>query len=169
MSLTSLSRQYLLTREGFLTLIVLGVGGLASLVIAIPIVGYILSPLILAPKNVWRDVGKVDSFSIGETKLVTFPAVGSQPWSGTTGIQGAYLRRDSATKFTAFSMYCTHLGCPLHWLPVPKIFLCPCHGSVFTADGTVAGGPAPLPLFRYSTRVTRGQVQIKTHPIPVST
>src|SRR5579875_3377586 len=113
MSLNSLARQALLTREGFLTLFVMSVGGLAGLAVAIPVIGYVLSPLIESPKDVWREVGKVDSFTIGETKLVTFPAVGAQPWSGTTGTQGAYLRRDSSTRFTAFSIYCTHLGCPL--------------------------------------------------------
>jgi len=44
----------------------------------------------------------------------------------------------------AISKVCTHLGCI-----VKKNldgFECPCHGSHFTADGTVIKGPAPQPL-----------------------
>ena len=36
--------------------------------------------------------------------------------------------------------------------PDAELFLCPCHGGVYYADGTVAGGPPPQPLFRYGVR-----------------
>lgn len=168
MNLTKLSHM-LLTREGFLTLFVMGVGGLATLAVAIPIVGYALTALILPPKEQWRDVGALDKFTVGDTVEVSFQSDDSSPWSGATGLQASWLRRTSQTDFIAFEIYCTHLGCPVHWLPAPKIFLCPCHGGVYNSDGSVAGGPPPLPLFRYAVRVHQGHVQIKTHPLPVST
>ena len=61
---------------------------------------------------------------------------------GVTARTAAWLRRDSDASFTAFSVNCTHLGCPVRWFAEPKLFLCPCHGGVYNADGTVAGGPA---------------------------
>jgi cytochrome b6-f complex iron-sulfur subunit len=41
---------------------------------------------------------------------------------------------------------CTHLGCTFSWNPMDQQFQCPCHGSLYAPDGTVARGPAPLPL-----------------------
>jgi len=44
----------------------------------------------------------------------------------------------------AVSTVCTHLGCLVK--QAEGGFECPCHGSKFSADGTVTKGPAPQPL-----------------------
>jgi len=44
----------------------------------------------------------------------------------------------------AVSLVCTHLGCIVK--NSSDGFECPCHGSQFTADGTVRKGPAPRAL-----------------------
>jgi len=44
----------------------------------------------------------------------------------------------------AVSLVCTHLGCIVK--QNPDGFECPCHGSLFTADGAVKKGPAPRAL-----------------------
>lgn len=179
MNLTSLMRR-LMTREGFLTIFTVSFGGLAGLVVGIPIIGYVLSPLLETTPQRWQDVRfangpkqnkvvTVDAIPIGTTEEVVFLALDPLPWAGTTENQGAWLRRTGQSTFIAYAIYCTHLGCPVHWLSTAKIFLCPCHGSVFTADGVVAGGPAPRPLFTSEVRVSNGRVQIKTHPLPVVT
>ena len=41
---------------------------------------------------------------------------------------------------------CTHLGCTFPWNEIDQQFQCPCHGSLYSADGSVVRGPAPLPL-----------------------
>jgi menaquinol-cytochrome c reductase iron-sulfur subunit len=56
----------------------------------------------------------------------------------------------------------------VNWLPDANIFECPCHGGVYYADGQVAAGPPPRPLFQHQVRVQNGQVQVLTFPIPVS-
>lgn len=159
----------LLSREVFMGTFIASVGGVASLIFGIPIIGFVLGPLFQEPKQVWRDVGSVDNFKVGQTTEVVFQYNGMQPWAGPTKNTAAWLRRNSTDSFTAFAVYCTHLGCPVHWLADPKIFLCPCHGSVFDGNGNVLGGPAPRPLFTYATRVRNGRVEIKTEPLPVVT
>ena len=44
----------------------------------------------------------------------------------------------------ALSLICTHLGCIVS--ESADGFKCPCHGSLFTPEGKVVGGPAPRPL-----------------------
>ena len=48
-------------------------------------------------------------------------------------------------KFNGFSAVCTHAGCTVAEV-VGASINCPCHGSSFNLDGTVAKGPASRPL-----------------------
>lgn len=51
----------------------------------------------------------------------------------------------TAGKFAAFSSVCTHQGCNVDDISGGTIN-CPCHGSRYRLDGSVAQGPAPRPL-----------------------
>jgi cytochrome b6-f complex iron-sulfur subunit len=56
--------------------------------------------------------------------------------------------------FFALSSVCTHLGCMTRH--EEGQIACPCHGSRFHLDGTVARGPAPRALPRLQITVERG-------------
>ncbi len=48
-------------------------------------------------------------------------------------------------KVRVFSARCTHLGCRISQT-AGGLIACPCHGSKFRPDGSVASGPATRPL-----------------------
>jgi len=155
-----------LTRRRFLGRISLALSGLAAAVVGIPIVAYLLSPLLQQPPNEWRDVGVVENFQIGKTVEVAYDDPSPLPWAGQTARTAVWLRRSSETDFTAFGVNCTHLGCPVNWLSDADLFMCPCHGGVYYGDGTVAGGPPPRALTRLAVRVTDDQrVQVLPRPL----
>ncbi len=60
--------------------------------------------------------------------------------------QRVALYRDEAGALHALSSVCTHRGCDVAWNADDKAWTCPCHGSIFAADGTVLHGPAEQPL-----------------------
>src|SRR5512144_1838384 len=77
--------------------------------------------------------------------------------------QRLFIFREGNT-YHAVSAVCTHLGCTVRAeaLSQPETasvggkpmrlthrFLCPCHGSKYTGDGTNVAGPAPRPLAWY--------------------
>lgn len=62
----------------------------------------------------------------------------------------------------ARSLWCTHVGCEVRWVPAHEIYSCPCHGAVFAADGRVLEGPPTAPLREIA--VTRWGDQVVIPP-----
>lgn len=155
-------------RRGFLVKLSLGIAALSAAAAGVPVISALLAPLLKKTSQQWRDVGHLDDFPVGQAKLVKFANADPEAWAGVTAETAAWLRRDSAQTFTAFSANCTHLGCPIRWVADAQLFMCPCHGGVYYKDGTVAAGPPPKPLAKYPVRVLKGQVQIRTSPIPIT-
>jgi Rieske Fe-S protein len=60
-------------------------------------------------------------------------------------VDDVVLTQPVAGEFKGFSNVCTHSGCRLNAVADGTIN-CPCHGSKFNLDGTVAQGPAARPL-----------------------
>lgn len=153
-------------RRNFLVRLSVTLGSVGAALIAVPSAAFLLG-LRKSPRR-WRTVGTLDDFKIGQTVNVSFLDPSPLPWAGVTAQTTAWLRRVDDQNFIAFSTICTHLGCPVRWLAEANLFMCPCHGGVFYADGQVASGPPPRPLNRYPVRVNNNDVQILTMPVPIS-
>ncbi len=154
-------------RRRFLAALSFGLGGFAALLVGVPVLGAVLKSMWKTQPRVWRSVGAVDSFKVGTTVPVAFQNANPDAWAGKAGRTAAYLRRVSASQFTAFTVNCSHLGCPVRWEPKAEMFMCPCHGGVYYANGDVAAGPPPRPLARYPVRVTGNTVEIETTSLPI--
>jgi menaquinol-cytochrome c reductase iron-sulfur subunit len=157
-----------MNRRKFMARLTIGMGGLIAGLIGVPLIGSLFEPFFTEKPRVWRDVGHVNDFTEGETILVKFSAASEHPWSGPTTKIGAWLRRKKGKKFIAYSLNCTHLGCPVRWVKSSELFLCPCHGGVYYKDGSPAAGPPPDSLTQYPVRITKDRVQILTSPVPLT-
>jgi menaquinol-cytochrome c reductase iron-sulfur subunit len=157
-----------MSRRRFCERLSIGLGSVVGVVMAAPAVGFVLGPLFRHSPRIWRPIGKVDSFKAGETVAVRFEDSAALAWAGVSARTAAWLRREKTGDFTAFSVNCTHLGCPVRWLAKANLFMCPCHGGVYYADGKVAAGPPPRPLTRYPVRINDGEVEVLTTPIPIT-
>jgi menaquinol-cytochrome c reductase iron-sulfur subunit len=153
-------------RRRFLSRLSIGLSALGGIIVGVPFIGSWLEPILRSYPTAWRTVGKLGDFTIGDTTEVSFLDADPLPWAGVGAINGAWLRRDGATKFTAYTLYCQHLGCPVRWNQEAELFLCPCHGGVYYSDGTVAAGPPPRALPTYPVRVQNGQVQVQATGVP---
>lgn len=68
--------------------------------------------------------------------------------------------------FVVFSPICPHLGCKYAWIAAQNKFICPCHGSEYSALGKHEAGPAlrgldPLPLRDYNGKVQITWIEYK--------
>ena len=60
-------------------------------------------------------------------------------------VDDVVVTQPTAGVFKGFSSTCTHKGCAVNTIADGTID-CPCHGSKFNLDGSVAHGPADKPL-----------------------
>lgn len=56
------------------------------------------------------------------------------------------VRKAASGSLHALSASCTHEGCIVTWNNADQTWDCPCHGSIFSANGKVIHGPAIEPL-----------------------
>jgi menaquinol-cytochrome c reductase iron-sulfur subunit len=155
------------SRREFLAWFGAGLTGFAALLAGIPILGSFFSTPARS-ERIWHTVGEIDDFTVDEVVKVEFSDSDPLPWAGPATLNAAWLRRNNEEDFTAFSIYCTHVGCPVSWRAGASLFICPCHGGVFDREGEVVAGPPQTPLVRHDVRIRDGQVEVLAAPVPVT-
>src|SRR5271169_1568024 len=156
------------SRRVFLFKLSLLLNGAVGAVLAVPIVGYLLGPAVKksSSDNSWINLGPLSDFPEGETRLVNYRNPVTTPWDGQTGDIPCWVRRVSGTTFQVFAINCAHLGCPVRWFAQSELFLCPCHGGAYYADGSRASGPPERGLFEYPHRVDGEKLMIDAGQMP---
>jgi menaquinol-cytochrome c reductase iron-sulfur subunit len=156
------------SRRVFLFNVALLLNGIVGVVLAIPIVGYLLGPALRkkSNENAWINLGKLDRFPEGETRIADFHDPFTTPWDGQTGSIPCWVRRIQGNDFQVFAINCAHLGCPVRWFAESKLFLCPCHGGVYYQDGSRASGPPERGLFEYDHKIVNGDLMIYAGKLP---
>jgi len=146
-----------------------GLSALAVTVLGAPLLGYFFG--VRKREEHWVTVGDADQFAVNETRLCTFDNPLRQPWDGITALTGVYVRnlgpdQQGQDQFLIFAVNCAHLGCPVSWFPQSGLFMCPCHGGAYYANGERASGPPPRGLFHCTWRVEQGRLQVQAPHYP---
>jgi Rieske Fe-S protein len=158
-----------LTRRFVLLKIGIALNAVAGVVLAIPIVGYLLSPARkkrMEEALSWVELGELSKFPEGQTRMATFRNPSTRPWDGQTADIPCWVRRLQGQNFQVFAVNCAHLGCPVRWFPQSNLFMCPCHGGAYYADGSRAAGPPPRGLYPYEFKVENDRLLIRAGMMP---
>jgi Rieske Fe-S protein len=127
-----------LTRRGLLK-----TAAASCLLLALPMLAEAVPPAH------WEKAGLAVHFKTGITTRTVLP-----------GGMVIFVTRHDTGHLSALSSICTHQGCEIGWSAGQKQFICPCHGSRFSAVGGVLHGPAHRPLGTFSVMQKNGQVLV---------
>jgi menaquinol-cytochrome c reductase iron-sulfur subunit len=158
-----------LSRRGFFMKLGILFNGFAAMVVAVPVVRFLLSSVTGGRANAylsWVPLGRIDQFPQGETRLATFRNPNVMPTDGKTVDTACWVRRVAGDQFQVFAINCAHLGCPVRWFPQSGLFMCPCHGGAYYRDGSRASGPPERGLFEYPYKVENGLITIQAGELP---
>jgi Rieske Fe-S protein len=156
-----------ITRRTLMMNVGIALNAVVALAIATPVVAYLVGPITRRREYLaWVSLGDTSQFRPGETTLVSFQNPFTTSWDGETANLPAYVRCTAPGEYTVFAINCAHLGCPVRWFSESQLFMCPCHGGVYYADGSRASGPPERGLFTYDTRQQNGKLLIHAGQIP---
>ena len=159
-----------MTRRDFQRLATVGLSTLIGLVLAVPGVAFIVSPLRKKGREgsfealtrlKQLEVGVPRSFAIIEERRDAWIKYPREP------VGSVWLIRQpegSGDRVIALSSECPHLGCAVNLTVDGRGFLCPCHTSSFTIDGTRKNSVPPRNMDRLDLEITEGddpQVRVK--------
>src|SRR5262249_42408020 len=171
-------------RSVFLEGATLGLGGVITGIVTVPILGFAIGPVFQHVHHHEVDLGPLENFKQGQFVVSTFL---SNPSEGEISRRTAYIRNNGflGTKpsFTVISNRCAHLGCPTQpngpifdsrkveqhtkTGPVTLIptlpaggFGCPCHGGQYDQEGNRTAGPPVRALDRYEFYIRNGRLYL---------
>jgi quinol---cytochrome c reductase iron-sulfur subunit, bacillus type len=171
-------------RSVFLEGATLGLGGVITGIVTVPILGFAIGPVFQHQHHHEVDLGPLSNFKEGQFVVATYI---SDPSEGEISRRTAYVRNNGflGTKpsFTVISNRCVHLGCPvqpngpmfdtkeveLHTKSGPLTltptlpaggFGCPCHGGQYDQEGNRTAGPPVRALNRYEFYIRNGRLYL---------
>jgi Rieske Fe-S protein len=157
------------SRRGFFLKLGVLLNVVAGLVLAVPVLRYILSPILRDRKpgyRAWVSLGSVNQFPAGQTRFATYRNPVVMPADGETAGVPCWVRNIDGKRFQIFAINCAHLGCPVRWFPQSNLFMCPCHGGAYYVDGSRASGPPERGMFEYRYKVDGDTLFIEAGDMP---
>ena len=167
-------------RSRFLEGATLGLGGVITGVVVLPVLGFTVLPAFLDQPKERVDMGPLTEYDEGQWYVAKFLI---DPGQGYISRRSAFIRNNGLLQgkpsFTLLLNRCAHLGCPIQpngpmlgkaktvkgangtidLQPVqPAGFGCPCHGGQYDTEGNRTAGPPTHALDRFSYEIVNGRL-----------
>lgn len=153
----------MLSRRQMLQGLIVGMNAIITATLAVPVIGYVLTPLLRKTGAAeWISLGLLSDFAGPEPKRIEFRYASQVGYVAQEVREIAYVVDQGADQEPlVLSPVCTHMGCNVLWNSEQRRFLCPCHGGQYEADGRNVAGPPPRPLARLPVKVENGSLMIQ--------
>jgi menaquinol-cytochrome c reductase iron-sulfur subunit len=172
-------------RNVFLELTTLGLGGVITGIVSLPIVGFAILPAFTGQELDSVDLGPTDNFPENQWIEATFLL---NPADGEVSRRTTFVRYnglfENQPSYTIISNRCVHLGCPVQasgprnederksvdteqqteisLTPVlPANFSCPCHGGAYDTEGNRIAGPPVRAMDRYKFTIENSRLILR--------
>ncbi len=149
-------------------------GGAITLMLAGPVVGFLLSPLFTKRRTETAVIGPIDSVPVNTPTPFIARLNEGDGWNIGPIPRVVYVVKyqqvvgpgQPPPTLLVFSNTCTHMQCDVHWDGTfvgagdPVLngrFICPCHGGLYLMNGTNIYGPPPSPLPQWVHEVFTGE------------
>ncbi len=146
-------------RRNFIKGLFGGILGILTLSITWPFVSYLIPTSVGGRDEKFIKVPNFSSLPIGIPKKMNFEDVDEEAFLRLNVIYDIWVIKHSEVSATVYSPLCPHLNCRYNW--DGKKFSCPCHGSLFSENGKVLGGPAPRPLDTLPYKIEAGELFVQ--------
>ena len=147
-------------RRGFLALIFLAINGAMGVLLGVPVLSYLLRPLLKERVYQEVEVGDLEEFSAEEPRRKRIRYVSKTGYRELAKAENVWVTRQGED-VVVFSSKCPHAGCNIYWRADSEQYDCPCHGGRFDKEGRVLDGPPPRPLTRLRSRIEDGKIIIE--------
>lgn len=146
------------TRRTFFQWVIAAATGVIGLGLAGPLAGYLVSPALKRREQPWVEVGRVGDLKVGEPTQLDYVRTVHDGWMENRLHKAVWAIKQPDGQVVVFSPMCPHLGCGYRWEDGEHKFKCPCHGSVYDAEGKVLAGPAPRHLDVLPSKIENGKL-----------
>jgi menaquinol-cytochrome c reductase iron-sulfur subunit len=150
-------------RRSFLRAL-LGVGSVVvGSLLSVPLIRFALFPLLRRTTELKSSpLGALSEFSsLTEPLVRTIQIEQVDGWRKAVSEKAVYITKDTKGNLCVLTSVCPHLGCTVPWNKEKHQFVCPCHGGVFSADGTRISGPSQRGMDTLETSVENGQLLVR--------
>jgi len=152
-------------RRKFLSRTITAIHAAIAGAVGVIVGGAISSPIFGRQEETWLPAASLTNLPENEPTPVPLRIAREDGYHEVIDRRIVFLVRTGNDQVTALDSTCTHLGCRVSWDVDEQLIKCPCHGGVYYADGSVAGGPPPHRLIEYQVRIQGDQVQLLTQPV----